>query len=68
MYLYKIGQYNLWFSGPLSVEVDGHYTLIGVVSWGIGCADGAHYPGVYARVTQTMDWIKTTTGETFCKP
>merc|ERR1712002_235768 len=50
--------------GPLITErqgvtVDGkqQYEQVGVVSWGRYCAD-ARYPGVYARVTEHLDWIK----------
>merc|ERR1712183_366659 len=53
--------------GPLvSCGADGNcgttpgqnYELIGVVSFGIGCAE-KDFPGVYARTTAALDWIYT---------
>merc|ERR1712036_186539 len=50
--------------GPLIAPENGRQALIGVVSWGRGCAfDG--WPGVYARVTEKMDWILANTAGTF---
>jgi len=43
--------------GPLVTKEDGAFSLIGVVSWGYDCAS-PDYPGVYARVTSELDWIK----------
>lgn len=35
--------------GPLMVPHGGVFVLVGVTSWGIGCAD-PDYPGIYARL------------------
>lgn len=44
--------------GPLAVvNADGSHTLIGVVSWGEGCARANKY-GVYAKVSSAIDWVK----------
>jgi len=43
--------------GPFVCRKDGKAVLTGVVSFGIGCAL-ADYPGVYARVTAVLDWVK----------
>jgi len=50
--------------GPLVVKENDRWTLIGVVSFGYGCAQ-PDIPGVYARVTQRMDWIKENTAGTY---
>eukprot|EP00092_Neocalanus_flemingeri_P002808 GFUD01003005.1.p1 GENE.GFUD01003005.1~~GFUD01003005.1.p1 ORF type:complete len:431 (+),score=120.40 GFUD01003005.1:238-1530(+) len=52
--------------GPLITKEPGdYYSLIGMVSWGIGCANPL-YPGVYARVTEDLDWIKENIKGTTC--
>ncbi|CAG0921050.1 unnamed protein product [Notodromas monacha] len=42
--------------GPLFVSLEGKYTEIGIVSWGIKCAK-PFKPGVYSRVSKFVDWL-----------
>merc|ERR1712107_357327 len=43
--------------GPFICRDNGKAVLTGVVSFGIGCAL-PNYPGVYARTTAVLDWVK----------
>lgn len=53
--------------GPLVTKdaATGKYIQTGVVSWGNGCAL-AQYPGVYARVSKFVDWMKWKAKEDLC--
>jgi len=51
--------------GPLVVKEDGRWTVVGVVSYGLGCARTG-YAGIYARVTNYLDWIHTNIADGWC--
>ena len=45
--------------GPLIVEDNGHFTLVGISSWVVEC--DKLFPDVYSRVTARLDWIRANT-------
>ncbi|MFT4938104.1 MAG: secreted trypsin-like serine protease [Paraglaciecola sp.] len=44
--------------GPLIVLVNNEPQQVGIVSWGIGCAEPG-YPGVFTRVSEFKEWLST---------
>jgi len=55
--------------GPFTVDVEGQHHLVGVVSWGFGCAK-AGLPGVYSSISAQRAWvdqkINENGGASFC--
>jgi len=42
--------------GPLMIRQNGRWFVIGITSFGVGCAN-EDFPGVYTRVDNFMNWI-----------
>merc|ERR1712110_536176 len=51
--------------GPLVVMEAGRWTVVGVVSYGFGCATTG-FAGVYARVTNYLSWIQENIADGWC--
>merc|ERR550519_2147615 len=51
--------------GPLAHQENGKYTVVGVVSYGAGCAQ-KDFAGVYARVTAYDAWIRSKIADGWC--
>ncbi|XP_055936212.1 serine protease 33-like isoform X2 [Argiope bruennichi] len=50
--------------GPLVMKDGDHFSIIGVVSAGVGCAR-EHLPGIYSRVSVFVPWIQKVTGVSY---
>lgn len=46
--------------GPLVHFTSSQWHLVGVVSWGVGCARERR-PGVYCNIDEMLNWIHTVT-------
>lgn len=48
--------------GPFACEFEGHYYLVGIISWGNGCGV---QPGIYTSVSSYLGWIRNVTDNNY---
>ena len=52
--------------GPLVIYENGKWVQVGIVSWGVGCAN-PNYPGIYTKISPLLPWIYgKTSNSTYC--
>jgi len=51
--------------GPLICDIDGKPVIYGVVSWGHSECGRVDFPGVYAKVSSAIKWIKSNVDASF---
>ena len=54
------------YAGPMVAMMNNRVTLVGVTSYGNGCAKSP-YPGVYARVSAQRSWILANSDALSCQ-
>ncbi|XP_022710015.1 brain-specific serine protease 4-like [Varroa jacobsoni] len=42
--------------GPMTLFLNGRWTIVGITSAGFGCAQ-SHQPGIYHQVSVSVDWV-----------
>ncbi|KAH7985634.1 hypothetical protein HPB52_025501 [Rhipicephalus sanguineus] len=42
--------------GPMMLNLNGRWTLVGITSAGFGCAQ-SFQPGIYHQVSMSVDWV-----------
>lgn len=58
-YVFTISSWNLIVNSILCHTL-GQFQLLGLVSWGDGCAD-KNKPGVYTKTLHYLNWIQDST-------
>ena len=58
--IFVVASYKLFFLSQIRRSIDDSWAVIGLSSWGDGCATKGKY-GVYTRLKSHLRWIKRKT-------